>query len=439
VADPLEGDLYRQLEFDKSARPVRPEQVAEIAPLAGRVTDLVVLAHGWNNDVGSARRQYSALLTSVGQQRDAGLEPGLDGRAVGVLGVVWPSKEFGEAELVPGGAAGLGDADPTLAADLVARADAFAAPDAREKLERAAALVPRLRHSPAARRQYADLLRSLVDPRAGDDEDAGPAFFALDGTELYQRVDDPTLGDPDLIQPGSPGTAGGALGVPAAGALADPTGGAANVFSDLVSAGRNLLNLTTYYEMKDRAGKVGEALGPLLVQHAIGRTRVHLVGHSFGARLLSAAAADAPQDGIASMSLLQAAFSHYGFAKDWEPGKDGAYRGVLIGRKLSGPMIVTHTRNDRAVGIAYAIASRVAGQVASSIGDADSRFGGLGGNGAQRTPEVEASRMLDVGLPYRLAGGRVYNLLADEFVTGHSDVTDRPVAHAVLAAVAAGG
>jgi hypothetical protein len=438
MSDPLEGAGYRQLEFDKSARLVRPEQVSEIRTLAGRVTDLLVLCHGWNNDINDARNLYRGLLASVDAQRRAGLEAGLADRTMGVLGVVWPSKRFADEELIPGGAAGVGDPDPTLRTDLVARADAFAASDAKEKLERAAALIPKLRHSPAARGQYADLLRSLVDHAAADDEDAGSAFFALDGKEIYRRADDPALGDPDLFEPVRPGTSGGALSIPAAGALREPAGGTVSIFSDLRSAGRQLLNFVTYYEMKDRAGQIGQALGPLLAEHAIGRTRVHLAGHSFGARLATTAAAMAPQDSIASISLLQAAFSHYGFAKDWEAGKDGAFRAVLTDRKLSGPVIVTHTRHDRAVGIAYAIASRIAGQVAAAIGDADSRFGGLGGNGAQRTPEAEPGQLLEGSLPYQFTGRRVYNLRADDFVSGHSDVTNRPVAHAVLSAMAAG-
>jgi hypothetical protein len=52
-------------------------------------------------------------------------------------------------------------------------------------------------------------------------------------------------------------------------------------------------------------------------------------------------------------------------------------------------MIITHTRRDTAVGMAYAIASSVAGQASSAIGDADSPYGGLGSNGAQHTPEAE--------------------------------------------------
>jgi pimeloyl-ACP methyl ester carboxylesterase len=190
--------------------------------------------------------------------------------------------------------------------------------------------------------------------------------------------------------------------------------------------------------MKNRAGKVGATLGPVLAAQVIGRTRLHLAGHSFGARLATAAVDTMPAEAVASLSLLQAAFSHYGFAKDWEPGQDGAYRPVLTGRKVAGPTIVTHTRRDRAVGIAYAVASRVAGQVAAGIGEAGSRFGGLGSNGAQSTPEVEHGRLLDPGTPYRFAPRRVHNLLADDFVTGHSDVTNRPVAHALLGAVATG-
>jgi hypothetical protein len=111
---------------------------------------------------------------------------------------------------------------------------------------------------------------------------------------------------------------------------------------------------------------------------------------------------------------------------------------VLTAGTLSGPMIVTHTRNDVAVGIAYAVASRIAGQVASAIGDADSRFGGLGGNGAQRTPEVVPGELFDERSDYAFTGGAVHNLLADKFVSGHGDVSNPPVVHAVLRAVAAG-
>jgi hypothetical protein len=101
--------------------------------------------------------------------------------------------------------------------------------------------------------------------------------------------------------------------------------------------------------------------------------------------------------------------------------------------RLSGSTIITHTRNDKAVGIAYAIASSIADQAAEGLGDADSPFGGLGSNGAQHTPEADIEQALqDVGTTYRFAGGGIHNLLADRFVSGHSDVSNTQVANAVL-------
>jgi hypothetical protein len=98
-------------------------------------------------------------------------------------------------------------------------------------------------------------------------------------------------------------------------------------------------------------------------------------------------------------------------------------------------MIVTHTRNDRAVGIAYALASRLARQVASAIGDARSRYGGLGSNGAQHTPEAQRGDLLDATHRYSFARSQVYNLLADHYIANHGDVTGQAVANAVLAAI----
>jgi pimeloyl-ACP methyl ester carboxylesterase len=193
--------------------------------------------------------------------------------------------------------------------------------------------------------------------------------------------------------------------------------------------------LTTYYQMKRRAGLVGErGLAPALNNAVSSGQRLHLVGHSFGARLVTVAAAQL-QHPVTSICLLQAAFSHYAFAKNWERGCDGAFRDVLSQDRLTGPMIVTHTRNDRAVGIAYALASRLARQVASAIGDARSRYGGLGGNGALRTPEAEWADLLDATHRYSFAQGHVYNLLADHYIANHGDVTGQAVANAVLAAI----
>lgn len=437
---------YQELEFAKDGSQVDPGQAAKVGELAGQVTDLVVMSHGWNNDMDEARGLYRDLAASFDAVRSQG-SADLGARTLGIVGVLWPSKKFADAELIPGGAAAIGASDPTLSTDLRAMADAFEAPHAAATLHKAAELVNRLEESEAAQREYADLMRSLVDSRASEAADAADQLFSMDGVQLLDRLQQAMLtvsmqqGLPDqggaASVPGHPG-----VGLP--GADLDAHGGAAGLSFDLGaiwSKGRALLNCLTYYEMKARAGAIGAgSLGPVLhAQTAAAglptrKTRLHLLGHSFGARLVTAAANALPDQGeVSSLSLLQGAFSHNSFAKEWEPGKPGGFRPMIDARRISGSMIITHTRNDMAVGIAYAIASSVAGQTASAIGDASSPYGGLGSNGAQHTSEASDGQPLqDLGASYQFDAAKIYNLLADNYVSGHSDVTNVQVANAVL-------
>jgi hypothetical protein len=98
--------------------------------------------------------------------------------------------------------------------------------------------------------------------------------------------------------------------------------------------------------------------------------------------------------------------------------------------------VVTFTRNDNAVGMAYPIASRLAQQIGVSLGDENDPYGGIGRNGALKTPRSVSATLLDVGGTYSLSGQDVWSLNGDAFITGHSDVTGRQVAYAVLTAVA---
>jgi pimeloyl-ACP methyl ester carboxylesterase len=164
--------------------------------------------------------------------------------------------------------------------------------------------------------------------------------------------------------------------------------------------------------------------------------RIHLVGHSFGGRLVSAAASKLPKDTLASMTLLQAAFSHYGFAAEWSPGLAGGFRATISNGAVAGPIVITHTANDRAVGIAYAIASRIAGQNASAVGDANDTYGGIGRNGAQKTSEANFGQLLAVGGTYTWNAHVLHNLQADAFIKDHSDIKGEQVAYAILSAIA---
>jgi subtilisin family serine protease len=139
-----------------------------------------------------------------------------------------------------------------------------------------------------------------------------------------------------------------------------------------------------------------------------------------------------------TLSLLQAAFSHNGLAHDFDKaGHDGAFRSLLSEQRASGPIIITHTKNDKAVGIAYPLASRISRDNATAMGDENDPYGGMGRNGAQHTSEVDPSltTLEAVGFPYSFQTRKVYNLRADRFISDHSDVSGPQVVYAVLHAM----
>jgi hypothetical protein len=278
-------------------------------------------------------------------------------------------------------------------------------------------------------------VRSLLDPKAADKEDASKTFFTDDGAEIMKRLEIAEEDFDDTITGDNGGSASLPLGV---GVVKPATGGAAGIFgflSGIKAAAMNVLNFTTYYEMKSRAGKVGaNGVAPFIDSLPAHVKRIHLVGHSFGGRVVTSAAANSTTDRIASMSLLQTAFSHNGFSKE----KKGFFRTVVDKKRVNGPIIVTHSVKDKAVGIAYPIASRLNGDTTSGLGDKNDNFGGLGRNGAQHmgAGEVNEGKLLAAGGAYQFRPGVIFNLEANDLIPGHSDITGREVAHAVRSAMA---
>lgn len=435
---------YVEVEFTKHGDVFKPEQAAAaVAAVGGPVTDLFVLTHGWNNDMADARGLYERLIQKVSEIPPTGLLPALGTRSFAVLGVLWPSKKFTDEELIPGG--GASTATPQNAAAVLRLLDELKNdplrlgevtldPARSAILDGAKALVPRLESDPAARGEFVRALRAVVDPAGAHPEDGSDAFFAADPGELFDQLSQPVVAPRATGGGGAAAVGGGAAGL-------------SDLFDGIIGAARRLANFTTYFQMKARAGTVGSrGLAPLLrrLRGAKPALKLHLVGHSFGGRLVTAAAAALdPGTPSVTLTLLQAAYSHNGLAARFDGAHDGFFRTVLADRRISGPIVITHTKHDTAVGIAYPLASRIANDKAAALGDANDPYGGMGRNGAQRTREVAASpaRLLDLGevqdTPYQLSAGAVYNLNADRFISGHSDIANHQVACAILGAVAA--
>jgi hypothetical protein len=246
-----------------------------------------------------------------------------------------------------------------------------------------------------------------------------------------------------LVSSGGGGGGAASLGARPITTSAGGAAGLGDIFSGIKAGAIRFLNYLAYYEMKQRAGTVGQkGVGPMLDRLADNAQRIHLVGHSFGGRVVTAAAVASTTGKLQSMSLLQAAFSHNGFSKSM----NGFFRSVVDNQRIKGPILVTYTPNDRAVGIAYPVASRLSGTVASAFGDANDKFGGLGRNGAQKMEQGEVvpgvDRLLAVGNNYGWQSGRFHNLESSKYIVdpnggdAHGFVTGKEVAWAISRAIA---
>lgn len=426
---------YFPIKFNKNAEIIAPGDAdlrKTLKDSSKTPTDLIVISHGWNNDMAEAEELYTELLNNAAALIKEGKVPKLTGCRFAVLGVFWPSKKFADNELIPGNAAGTGDMINTqsLVDQLNEMKGGFDADDQDHIIESMKKLLPNLKNSDSACEEFVKLARSLVKTNMEDSGDEAHRFFTDPPLKIFKKLEKPV----SFMQPSmSSGTTGSAAGL-------------GDIISGIQSAARNVLNLTTYYQMKERAGIIGsKALNPLLRSIAKDNPnlRIHLVGHSFGGRLVTATAAGTNDSSFfkaQSMSLLQAAFSHYGFAKNWDnKNHDGFFRRVVEKQAISGPIIITHTTSDAAVGMAYPIASLLAGQNAAVFGDKDSEYGGIGRNGAQKTPEANDSNLLVVGEQYNLISGRLHNLNAKydtkNLIKDHGDVRNRNVAYAILNAI----
>jgi hypothetical protein len=439
------GEVH-ELVFNKSGELVDPAQLDSIltSVKSGSPTDVLVLSHGWNNDMAEARSLYTRLRERLAVQLSQ--FPALAGRRFLNVDLFWPSKKFADKQLIPGGAAAAGALVNDIIQDQLQTLEDLLEDEASaDDFKRARALVPRLQDGNSqAQAEFAAIVLKYLPKSAkeeGDFQGTASMTTGMFGARPLLEV----LGMPAPLAPPEPRKGGGAA-IAQEGSLTASRGGAAGL-GDLLSGAKagaiNLLNFTTYYKMKERAGAIGESgvNSALRTLHSVPNApNLHLIGHSFGGRLVTAAVlgpTEKPAVPIKTLALLQAAFSHYGLAKNYrQTTKSGFFRRVVDDARVKGPILITHTRNDTAVGVLYAIASRLARQVAAALGDEHDQYGGMGGNGAQDTPEAVKAVLNDPGTPYQLQGGRIYNLRSDKFIASHSDVANDAVAYAILSGVA---
>ncbi|MFB7335631.1 serine-threonine protein kinase [Streptomyces adustus] len=435
MADPaMSVTPYWELTFDADGDVSGPERDRLLAEVPRRgVRDLVVFAHGWNNDRSGATRLYSSFFAPFPQLAPAA--------RIGYVGVVWPSMRFSDEPIpdFPRSVATETPRRPALDKDTRhALLETF--PGRGVVVEQLARLLEQRPREEAELTEFGRLVRLLVEVVP-----PGPqALFAADTLAEGVPQDEPEM---------FTGSAA-AMCETFAQALADlesPDSPEQFTMPDPWEGAHELLRQGTYYAMKRRAGTVGErGLGRFLGQlaDAAPQVRVHLVGHSFGGRLVSFALRGLPEGvrTVKSVTLLQGAFSHYAFAARLP--HDPRAGGVLQGQnqRVDGPLVCCWSSHDTALGTLYPLASRMAGDaqgvaegfdLGRLLGD---KWGAMGHDGVQAVPGTRALTLADaLGGP--LPGSGCVNVDASAVVCrggppsgAHSDIVHPELARVVLAA-----
>ncbi|MGW5734219.1 MULTISPECIES: serine-threonine protein kinase [Streptomyces] len=372
---------YWELTFDADGdvdTTQRDHLLAEVAD--EHVTDLLVLAHGWNNDQDMATDLYRRFFAPCRELAGPRVR-------LGYVGVLWPAVRFPDERIPdfepavtatgPGPAPGAGPLldEPTR----LLLAHTF--PDHEAELGRIGALLAERSEVPSRLYEYGRLVRDLVAvhqhsaaQRFANDTWAGePAMLTDDAVEVCQVLAAAMEGT------GQQELFGGLRG-------------------RLWNGAHELLRQASYYAMKRRAGSVGQlGLGPAigLLAREAPDVRVHLIGHSFGARLVSYALRGMPASvrSVKSTTLLQGAFSHYAFSKrlPHAPSRSGALNGMQ--RRIDGPLVSCHSRHDDALGKLYPLASKIAGDSSTFLGLWE-RWGAIGYDGIRA---VDGAKRIKLG------------------------------------------
>jgi hypothetical protein len=507
---PQTGYSYYLIELDASGAEQAEGGVLLSNEVVAKVreenpTDVFVASHGWLADMNAAQAQYDRWIdTMVSEGSDGGdlaLERGTQPAYKSVaVAVHWPSLPFGDERA---------DAADPLAADSFAQ-EARQAPALL--IDRYAA---RIADSDAARTALqAILVAADTIARSGNTKDLAAGNLPPELERAYQTL----FAESGLAAGGGPVTEPGLVHgtfdpgqtirewIPEMAAhsaqvqpprplrlLAPVINEVEKLAARLIAAlesdatkVRDLVlapvRLMSFWAMKDRARVIGQkTVHDLLIAllEAAPGARVHVMGHSFGCIVVSAAICGPIDDScaitsrlprpVSSVFLAQGAMSLWSYAGQIPSfaGQVGAYQPIEVSPALIvGPLVTTQSVYDTANGSFFPLAARlgspdimaeararvlaiVNGQ--APAGKAYPDYGAVGTYGLRGTQSL-TMRDLTVhrtagapGPDYGLLPGTCYNVDASQVIrTGqwpegaHSDISHPEIAHLFWGAVQAG-
>lgn len=442
----VEGFDFFPLTFDGDGNlEKKPELDAIAAHIASAgTTDFISIAHGFRNDEQEATALYTEFLKNLRAHLTRGELASLAGRKFVVAGVFWPSKSFPEGPSAGDGgvqSAGTSSAAKERAAlekQLKAWVDDDSTPAQKKAVAKVLRLLDDANTDPDVQDEIVATLLSMAGKVPKTDDDGLSVIRSTPGREVLESLKTPIR---LKVAKRRKTDEGGVTSVRGGGSGAAGAGGVMSIGGAFKSAfGRigQVLNMTTWYQMKSRSGTVGaDGLAPAIraIKKKAPALRVHIVGHSLGGRLAAACAkalSAAPKLQADSLTLLEAAFSHYGFSDNNGDGTPGFFREVIAQQVVKGPCVSTFSVQDTVVGRVYAIASRLADDNTKAVGDENDKYGGIGRNGTQRTTEATRDVLHKAGTAYSpFKAGVVHNLDGSGgLIKDHGDVRNPDVTYA---------
>jgi hypothetical protein len=407
--------------------------------------DLFVMSHGWGNSEAAADQLYDGMFGLI--QASPGVPP-----TARFLGVYWPSLWFPDepaeqdrdlplatnAAPPPPGQADAAVTGKAIASSL---AKGFSGDD-RDAVKRMGKLVDQglkgvaAGEPPEVQQRRLDEFHALL----------GTVFGAVPTAEAATAEDS---GEAALFTTDDPRDAYGKLSVVMGSAPPESdVQGIGDFFGKVWNGAKDALRVGSYFQMKGRAGDIGRSgLGSFLVAlHTVAPgVRVHLIGHSFGARLVAFSLAGIPspeQSPVASLTLVQGAFSHWSFS---DGSTDIGIKGALSGfqDRVHGPLSATYSMADWAVGNWYPKASFLS-QQDNQDSEGANRWGGMGADGYRGVTAHDFSLPLtgqEVFVPgeFHRADGNfvITDTSQSSFAGAHSDIQKPEVAALLVAAARA--
>lgn len=413
---------YYVIPFDESGGCEGPQTREHLLANLTGVTDVFVFSHGWNNDWSAATRRYESFIAGFQQMR---LKHNLalpDGHNPLLVGILWPSQSMAwfDSETGPSFAAANPVEQDATTSELHASLREMAAELPLGKRERFHTLARSETLAVGEDQELAELLASMLS--SGRDTEAGTAT-APDAEDLLTAAASLETPEPDYDEIRTATTSGGADAPAAAGGL----GSILKVLDP-----RNLVKPFTVWQMKDRAGKVGaNGVAPLieaLLAKSDATTRIHLLGHSFGCKVVMTATCVMPEPvrPIESALLLQGAVSQYVFSPNVpERNVAGGFTKAL--GRVKRPIMATFSRHDSALRKGFHLSVRRhddLGELQFAAEGTPSRFGALGGFGPQAT-QATILKINDPGVSYDLVHSeKIIGLDGSRTIGGHGDISN---------------